>query len=83
MSLLVSLLLMLRVFVPEYHDAKFGGNWTTNNGETEGWGTMCPPAYILTKYPSLNGVKVPSVLCHSQKDATRDWPSLVKLGTSY
>ena len=48
-----------------------------------GGGTMCRPAYILTKYPSLNGVKVPSVLCHSQKDATRDWPSLVKLGTSY
>ena len=29
----------LRDFVPEYHNAKFGCNWTTNKEETEG-GTM-------------------------------------------
>ena len=29
-------LLILRDFVPEYHHAKFGGNWTTNKGKTEG-----------------------------------------------
>ena len=34
------LLLLLRDFVQEYHHAKFGGNWTTNKGETKG-GTMC------------------------------------------
>ena len=28
----------LRDFVPEYHHAKFGCNWTTNKGETEGRG---------------------------------------------
>ena len=30
----------MRDFVPEYHHANFGGNWTTNKGETEGaqWG---------------------------------------------
>ena len=38
------LLLVLRDFVPEYHHAKFGGNWTA-------------PVYILPKYPSLNRVK--------------------------
>ena len=27
---------LLRDFVPEYHHAKFGCNWTTNKGETEG-----------------------------------------------
>ena len=32
---------LLRDFVPEYHHAKFGCNWTTNKGETEG-GTMYP-----------------------------------------
>ena len=26
----------MRDFVPEYHGAKFGGNWTKNKGETEG-----------------------------------------------
>ena len=30
------LLSFLRDFVPEYHHAKFGCNWTTNIGETEG-----------------------------------------------
>ena len=29
----------LRDFVPEYHHAKFGCNWTTNKGEIEG--TQC------------------------------------------
>ena len=28
-----------RDFVSEYHHATFGGDWTTNKGETEG-GTM-------------------------------------------
>ena len=32
------LLWLLRDFVPEYHHAKFGCNWTTNKGETEGGG---------------------------------------------
>ena len=49
------LLSILRDFVPEYHHAKFGGNWTTNKGKTEG-GTMYPPAYIVPKYPVLNRV---------------------------
>ena len=56
------LLLILRHFVPEYHHAKFGGNWTTNKGKTEQKNkgkteraTM--PPYILPKYPSLNRVK--------------------------
>ena len=39
-----------RDFVPEYHHAKLGCNWTTNKGETEG-STMVP------KDPSLNSVK--------------------------
>ena len=47
---------LLRGFVPEYHHAKFGCNWTTNKGETEGQ-TMCPPAYMVPKDPSLNRVK--------------------------
>ena len=48
----------LRDFVPEYHHAKFGCNWTTNKEETEGINcTMCPPAYMVPKYPSLNRVK--------------------------
>ena len=47
---------LLRDFVPEYHRAKFGCNWTTNKGETEG-GTICPPAYMVPKDPSLNRVK--------------------------
>ena len=49
----------LRDFVPDYHHAEFGSNWTTNKGETEG-GTMCPPpAYMVPKDPSLNRVKQP------------------------
>ena len=35
-------LLSLRDFVLQYYHAKFGGNWRTNKGETEG-GTMCLP----------------------------------------
>ena len=43
-----------------YYHAKFGGNWTTNKGETEG-GTM------ITKYdnkipPSLYDNKIPPSL---------------------
>ena len=29
------LLMFLRAFVPEYHHAKFGGNWTANKGEMQ------------------------------------------------
>ena len=49
---------LLRDFVPEYHHAKFGCNWTTNKGETEGGGgggTM-PNAYMIPKDPILNRV---------------------------
>ena len=45
-----------RFFVPEYHHAKFGCNWTTNKGETEG-GHNAPPAHMVPKDPSLNRVK--------------------------
>ena len=45
---------MLRDFVLEYHYVKFGGNWTTNKGETEGG--ICPQAYMASKDPSLNRV---------------------------
>ena len=44
---------LLRDFVLEYHHAKFGCNWKTNKGETEG-GTMFSPAYMVIKDPSLN-----------------------------
>ena len=37
---------LLRDFVPEYHHAKFGCNWTTNKGETEG-----PPSLYGSKRP--------------------------------
>ena len=49
--------------MPYYYHAKIGGNWTTNNGETEGGGhnlsqsqsvTIC---LMVPKYPSLNRVK--------------------------
>ena len=29
--------------MPYYYRAKFGGNWTTNKGETEGGGAQCAP----------------------------------------
>ena len=41
---------LLRDFVPNYHHAKFGCNWTTNKGETEG--QFAPP-------PSLYGSRRP------------------------
>ena len=44
-------LLHLRDFVPYYHHAKFGGNWTTNKGETEGTQSPPPQAYINNKIP--------------------------------
>ena len=55
---------LLRDFVAEYHHAKFGCNWTTNKGETEGGGeAQCaPPAYMVPKDPSLNRVK--QLLCY-------------------
>ena len=47
---------LLRDFLLEYHHAKFGCNWTTNKGETEG-GTMCPPQPIwLQKTPARIGL---------------------------
>ena len=48
---------LLRDFVPEYHHAKFGCNWTTNKGETEGGAQCAPPAYMVPKDPSPNRVK--------------------------
>ena len=50
---------LLRDFIPEYHHAKFGCNWTTNKGETEQQKTQhnAPPAYMIPKDPSLNRVK--------------------------
>ena len=42
--------------IAEYDLAKCDDNWTTNTRETEGY-TLCPAAYILPKYPSLNKVK--------------------------
>ena len=43
-----------RIF-PAYHHAKFGCNWTTNKGETEG--ACDPPAYVVPNDLSLNRVK--------------------------
>ena len=46
---------ILRDFVPEYHHAKFGCNWTTNKGETEGGGHNVPPQPIwLQKTPEAS-----------------------------
>ena len=42
-SLWIRLLLLLSDFVPENCRAKFGGNWTTNKGETEGRVAQCAP----------------------------------------
>ena len=33
---------LLRDFIPEYHHAKFGCNWITNKGETEGCAPLQP-----------------------------------------
>ena len=30
----IKIFIFLRDFIPEYHHAKFRGNWTTNIGET-------------------------------------------------
>ena len=49
---------LLRDFVPEYQHPKFGSNWTTNKGETEGGGQNVV-AYMVPKDPSLNRVKLP------------------------
>ena len=43
----IKFLWLLRGFVPEYHHAKFGCNWITNKGETEGGGGhIVPPKPI-------------------------------------
>ena len=49
---------LLRAFVPEYHHAKFGCNWTTNKGETEGEHNIYIIAYMVPKDPSLYRVKL-------------------------
>ena len=46
---------LFRDFVSEYYHAKFGTNWTTNKGETEGGQSL--PVYMVPKYPGLNRVK--------------------------
>ena len=51
------LLSILRDFVPEYHHAKFGGNWTTNKGKTGGGGIMCLPSLYFTKILQPKRVK--------------------------
>ena len=33
---IIKILMLFKDFVSEYHHAKFGGNWTSNKGET--WG---------------------------------------------
>ena len=46
-------------FISESCHAKVGGNWTANKGETEGGGRdNVPPAFIITKYLSLNRVNL-------------------------
>ena len=45
--------------MPYYYHTKFGGNWTTNKGETGGGGgEKCAPQpiYMVPKDPSLNKV---------------------------
>ena len=51
---------LLRDFFPEYHHAKFGSNWATNKGETEGGGGH----NMVPKDPSLNRVKCVITLIH-------------------
>ena len=54
----------LRDFIPEYHHAKFGCNWTTKKKETD-WAQCASPAYMVPKDPSLNRVKtMKAVLFH-------------------
>ena len=43
--------------MPWHYHAKFGGNWTTNKGETGGGGGAQCIAHIVPKYPILNRVK--------------------------
>ena len=40
----VKIFVSLRDFVSEYHRARFGGNWTTNKGET--CGALCSPTWL-------------------------------------
>ena len=57
---------LLRDFVPEYHHATFGCNWTTNKRETEGGGgreKQCAPSLYGFKRPSLNSPKNAFVFC--------------------
>ena len=42
---------LLTDFISEYHHAKFGSNWTTNKGETEGEGHNVPPNLYGSKRP--------------------------------
>ena len=44
-----NILWILRDFVPEYHQAKFGCNWTTNKGQTEG--AQCAPSLYGSNRP--------------------------------
>ena len=48
---------LLRDFAPDYHHAKFGCNWSTNKGETEGACALPLPACVVPNDPSLNRVK--------------------------
>ena len=52
---------LLRDFVPEYHHAKIGCNWTINKGETEGGGAKCAPANIVPKDPSLIALSIAEI----------------------
>ena len=54
----LKLLSISKDFVPEYHHAKFGGNWTTNIGKTEGGAQCAPPQPIwFQKTPAWIGLK--------------------------
>ena len=43
--------MFLKDVMPYYYHAKFGGDLTTNKGETERGGTMCPPWLYGSKIP--------------------------------
>ena len=70
---------LLRDIVQEYNHAKFGCNWTTNKGETEGGRgeAQCPPAYMVPKDPSLNRVNrddvinVPELSSNQEEEDTK------------
>ena len=55
-----NLLWILRDFVPEYHPAKFGRNWTTNKGKIEGGDTLCRPSLNMgvLKNPAARKVNI-------------------------